>query len=739
MFKFLSFGLTALMTLLLIAGSVVEKIFGPDVALAYLYAGPWTIALWGLLVICSLVYLFRRLSPSKSPATIGLHLSFALILIAALVTHSTGQQGTVQLIKGEKAVNGFIQKDNHVAHFPFYIQLVDCHTEYYPGTQASMDYVSQVLLTMPRGEKVRETISMNKILKVQNYRFYQTAIGPKSSTLTVSYDPWGIGLAYAGYATLACSLFAFFFQRGSQFRTLLRSLNKQRLALAALCFVLFPTAEAQSAPPQTLQRGLARSYGQLYIYYNGRVCPLQTLARDFCTKLYGQDSYRGLTAEQVLTGWIFYYDDWKTEPMIKVKGDDVKQLLNIQGDYAALTDFYDHEGYKLSDAASEINNRRLQEAHEKCNLASLVCTGALIKIYPYRPAGDGNLIWLSWVDKRPREMSLEEWKFIVGSMEYVAKEIQTGHNLNANEALHKIKEHQRLIAGMDNLPSETRFKAEILYNGLPHTALPAYSTVIAGFILLIICYRSYVTACPVRRHVSLVFRLFTIVAWGYLSLLLLLRGYISGHWPLSNGFETMQFMAWCCLGIGMALSHRFRLATPLSLIVCGLSLIVSNIGEQNPAITHLMPVLSSPLLSLHVVTIMMAYALLAIITLSSLTALATNYAKGIADARRMVLIEQLRKFNRLLLLPALFLLTAGIFIGAVWANQSWGRYWGWDPKEVWALITMLLYAFPLHDVSLTFFRRPLVFHRYLIFAFLSVLITYFGVNFFMGGLHSYAV
>lgn len=739
MLKLLSFGLTALMTLLLIAGSIVEKIYGTDTAFSYIYTAPWTIALWGLLTVASLVYLLRRLSPRKTPATVGIHLSFALILIAALVSHCCGLQGTVQLVEGGKAVNGFLQKDNRVGHFPFHIQLQECYTEFYPGTQASMDYVSRVQITLPQGKPYTETISMNKILKVNNYRFYQTAIGPGSSTLTVSYDPWGIGLTYAGYAALALSLIAFFFQRGSRFRALLRSVTKPGAALLVAFFAFGLAAQAQTALPKTLQRGLAKSYGQLYVYYNDRVCPLQTLARDFCTKLYGKDTYHGLTAEQVLTGWIFYYDDWKREPMIKIKGDDMKQLLGIEGDYAALTDFYDTKGYKLSGAAADINNRRLQEANEKCNLVSLVCTGALIKIYPYHTANGNGLAWLSWVDKRPRQMPLEEWKFIVGSMEYVAREIQLGHNINANEALHKIKAHQRTIAGAENLPSDARFQAEVFYNNLPRTTIVAGITLVAGVFLLFLSCRSLVTARPVRRGLRQTFRFLTLLVWLYLSLMLVLRGYVSGHWPLSNGYETMQFMAWCALGVGLLLGRRFQLAVPFGFITCGLSLMVSTMGEQNPTITHLLPVLSSPLLSLHVVVIMLAYALLAFTMLGSLTALAANGARGVPQARREDIMTRLQRLNRLLLLPALFLLAAGIFIGAVWANQSWGRYWGWDPKETWALITMLVYAFPLHDASLAFFRRPKVFHWYVLCAFLSVLVTYFGVNFFMAGLHSYAV
>lgn len=207
----------------------------------------------------------------------------------------------------------------------------------------------------------------------------------------------------------------------------------------------------------------------------------------------------------------------------------------------------------------------------------------------------------------------------------------------------------------------------------------------------------------------------------------LLRWYIGGRIPLSNGYETMQFLALCIMVVALFMSRRHRQAVGFGFLLSGFTLLVSYLGEMNPQITPLMPVLVSPWLSLHVSVIMMSYALFAFILLNGVWALCVP-----REAERLML------YSRLMLYPAVFLLTAGIFIGAVWANVSWGRYWGWDPKEVWALITLLIYALPLHADSLPWFRKPRFFHIYTIAAFLSVLITYFGVNFFLGGMHSYA-
>ena len=219
----------------------------------------------------------------------------------------------------------------------------------------------------------------------------------------------------------------------------------------------------------------------------------------------------------------------------------------------------------------------------------------------------------------------------------------------------------------------------------------------------------------------------------FLTLLIVLRGFVSGHLPLSNGFETMQILAWTSLLLSLLFNKKIPLLLPFGLLLCGLSLLVAMMGEANPKITNLMPVLSSPLLSIHVMIIMLSYALLAFVMLNGLTAIFLHLFSKNSNMQ----IVRLQTVSQLMLYPAVFCLAVGIFIGAVWANQSWGRYWGWDPKEVWALITMILYAFPIHSKSISLFRKPMFFHFYVVFAFFAVLFTYFGVNYLLGGLHSY--
>lgn len=727
--KLLSFGSIALLTLLLVAATFTEHLYSTQLARELFYASPAVILLWGVAATAGLAFVLRR-HRFRQAAVVGLHTAFAVILCGAAVTHFRGEKGTLELVKGGRPVNGFLSDGGRVSHFPFCIGLKECETLYYPGTRARADYVSRVVLKDDNGTEYTGTLSMNHILCHRGYRFYQTGMGEGRSVLTVTHDPWGIGITYAGYALLAVSIMAFALQRGRRFGKLWRTAASRQAALALAFVCSVATGVASEAPPRTLQRGLARDFGRLYVCHNDRVCPLQTLARDFCTKLCGSGSYKGLTAEQVLTGWLFYYDDWKNEPMIRVKDKATRQRLGITGSHARLTDFYDHRGYKLEEACRDLADRAVQEADEKCRLIATVCTGAALKIYPCRTGKDGKaLVWCSWMDSLPRELSMEDRKFVGGSMEYVARQIEHGRNIEADKALLKIRDFQRQRTRQGELPTAGRFEAELIYNRLAHTRPVAIACLAAGLLAYAFFARRMAVGREAGRKTQIILSVLLggVLAW--LTAVITLRGYVAGHLPLSSGFETMQFMAWCSAATSLALRRRFGPALPFGLLLCGLSLMVSVMGESNPPITPLLPVLASPLLSLHVVVIMLSYTLLAIITLNSLTALIL---------RRDGTSAQLAGLNRLLLTPALLLLTTGIFVGAVWANQSWGCYWSWDPKETWALITLLVYSFPMHDGALSAFRRPRFLHAYLSAAFATVLMTYFGVNFLLGGMHSYA-
>ena len=494
--------------------------------------------------------------------------------------------------------------------------------------------------------------------------------------------------------------------------------------------------------PKVLPVEVAGQFGDLYILYNNRICPLQTFARDFTIKLYGKPSYRGLTPEQVLTGWIFYYDSWKNEPVIRIKSREARGLLGIKGSYARLKDYASTVNeYKLEKAMSRIHageqvagKRGIEEADEKFNIISQVCTGAMMKIFPCRGADGKTLEWYSQSDQLPRDMDDDKWIFIRKSMNYVNEMVVMKKYDDACGVIAKIREYQRKeCAGL--LPPDSRFDAEKLYNHFDYSLPMAVVCICVGLAGFFYGCRCMMRRCGFSRWATVSSGVLLLLVFLYLSATICLRGYVSNHLPLSNGYETMQFMAWCTLLLTFLLRSRFIMILPFGFLLCGLSLMVSMLGESNPQVTQLMPVLQSPLLSFHVVVIMIAYSLLAFVMLNGLTALILHFSRGDDCVEE---VEQLQLISNILLYPAVFLLAIGIFIGAVWANVSWGRYWGWDPKEVWALVTMMIYALALHPGSLPWFHRPLFFHVFSVVAFFSVLVTYFGVNFLLGGMHSYA-
>ena len=736
----ISFGLMGLMVLMLAVVTCVEKMQGTPVVMAYIYGSPWFIALWVALAVAGIGYLLRR---KLRNGVWLLHGAFILILIGALVTHLFGLQGSIHLRQGaSEEVSAFTDADGKEHALPFGLRLKEFVLEYYPGTVAPMDFVSTFTIA-DKGDVREGRVSMNHIFRYRHYRFYQSGYDTdgQGTTLSVSYDPWGIGLTYAGYALLLLSFIVYFLDPQSAFRRLLGHplLRKPLAAIALLTACVYSQA---ADVPRTLPRETAESFGHLYIYYNDRVCPLQTVAKDFTVKLTGKPTYKGLTPEQVLTGWFFYYDSWKEEPCIRIKNKAVQHLLDIDGKMARLADFASVEGYKLdADRLSAMegkDQRAVEEANEKFSLVSGVATGSLWRIYPFRmeadTAGRGErLAWYSLADRLPHTMPHELGVFVRGSMNYVAEQVARKEFSAVDALLLKIRRYQEREMG-DLAPSVFRIRSERLYNRLNNSLPLAIAAVTLGLLSLGYYCRRLMQGRTSDRRVDTL--LLTLLGIGllYLAGLMALRGFVSGHVPLSNGHETMQGLAVCAAALTLCLHRRLPMAIPFGYLVCGLALMVSMMGESNPQVTNLLPVLVSPLLSIHVAVIMIAYALLAFVMLNGVAALM------LATSRRncRTEIERLQVISRLMLYPAVFLLAAGIFIGAIWANVSWGRYWGWDPKEVWALITMLAYALMLHPASLPAFRRPVFFHAYAILAFFSVLITYFGVNFLLGGLHGYA-
>ena len=741
-----AFSLLGILLLILTIATILEKIYGTDFVNEYIYSSVPFVILWGVTAITSLLYIIKS-KLHRQPVIFLLHLSLLFILAGAFTTWIYGEQGTMRVRQGEQQTS-FTDSKGISHQLPFSITLNQFEIIYYKGTLAQMDFISHISVAEKDCHRqIQGKVSMNHIFSYQHYRFYQSGYSEdnEGSVFSVSHDPYGIGITYAGYTLLLLSTVFFFFSPQSRFRQLLKSpLLHRSLTVILLLFAFSLNSnflKANSPSPKVLPREVAEHFGDLYILYNNRICPLQTFARDFTIKLYGSSSYKGLTPEEVLTGWLFYYDSWKNEPIIRIKSNEARKLLEIEGNYARLKDYISTiNEYKLEKMMNHIRSgeqvtdkRGIEEADEKFNIINLVCTGAMMKIFPCRNIAGKTLEWYSQSDQLPQDMDNDKWVFIRKSMSYVNEMIVMKKYNDACLLLEKIKKYQQKECdGL--LPADNKFKAEKIYNQFDYSKSVAMACICIGLICFIYYCHCMASQKRTSRKAIIILNILLWIVFTYLSAAICLRGYVSNHLPLSNGFETMQFMAWCTLLLTFLLQRKFAMLLPFGFLLCGLTLMVSMLGESNPQITQLMPVLQSPLLSIHVVVIMIAYSLLAFIMLNGVTAVILHQSQKECKEQ----IERLQIISQIILYPAIFLLAIGIFIGAVWANVSWGRYWGWDPKEVWALITMLVYALALHPRSLPWFHRTMFFHVFCITAFITVLITYFGVNFLLGGMHSYA-
>ncbi len=723
----------------LATGTVVEKLHDSDYALAHVYSTWWFVSLWGLIAVGMVIMLLKG-KAWKQPATCTLHLSVLIILLGALLTMLTGHHGEITLQPGVPSCQFNIEKHgkSRQATLPFTLTLDHFEVMTYPGTHSPMDFVSHVNIGDASGETQKADISMNNILKYKNYRFYQSDYDEEgNSVLSVAHDPWGIGVTYTGYVLLFVALLWLFIDRKGPFRELLRKTSGKTALLLLFMTMGIASPSWATEKPRALPKESADDMGQMYVMYKGRVCPLQTLAKDFTTKLCGNVHYRGYTPEQVLSGWIFYFNDWKDEPMFKIKGENVQKQLGIKGKYACFSDFIDNNGEnKLTETLKSLpmgdpQRKKYSAAEEKYQLINMLNKGKLIKLFPHADSLQ-NITWYAQNDDLPLSIPDDEYLFIRKQLSLCQEYVVKGDFNALKEVFEKTKIYQEKHS-LEHTPSLSQYRAERLYNRLTTGKWLAMVNITLGlmvFALALICLGK---GKPLYKPVRCLAVVWTALMGVFLALLFILRWIAGGHVPMAGSFDSMNLMALSITIITLIMSHKYEMALPAGLLMTGFVLLVQMMGGANPPVTHLMPVLSSPLLSLHVTVIMIAYALLFFVMLNGISAVIVRFTQP----GNVTYLERLQNISMLMLYPAVALLTIGIFIGAVWANISWGNYWSWDPKEVWALITLLVYAAPLHGKTWKSFQKPMFFHIYGIIAFLSVLFTYFGVNLLWGGIHAY--
>ena len=754
MVKKIIFILYILVLVCMAAATIVEKSQGTDYAHAHYYGAWWFILIWAVLAALGAFYIIKR--KVKCASTLALHLSFIIILMGALLTHVSAKRGMIHLRIGQPTDTYMAQDEEQgmkEEKLPFSLCLQKFEAKMHDGTNAAADYSSKFTI-IDGDDKSEGEVSMNNIYSHRSYRLYQSSYDEdgKGSVLAINADPYGIPVTYTGYALLFISLVWMLFDPKGGYRKLLKSpLLKKGALITALILNMgnIQTLHAESATGNlqyaVLPKETAEKFGELHILYNDRICPVQTFALDFCKKIYGARSYQGLTAEQVLSGWVFYGNTWANEPFIKIKSGEMKTAMNLP-DYASLNTFFNREmgGYTIGQYVQEYYNGQQDKFHQqaadiddKIRIIMELREGVSLKVLPYtftknvKATKDhsfikaGTTTWFAPVEKLPLAVEHQHALYIKNVFSLLYGDVQKGNMDRVNIFFDKMLKYQEVSSG-SSLPSKIQYQAERINNDFPFATILFMVNLTLGFIALF--YTIYrMTKKREIKVLNIALPILLGVSFLTLTFGLALRWIISGNIPMSNGYESMLTVAWFVMLISILMQLRIRIVMVFGFLISGFFLLVSHINQMDPAIGQMMPVLNSPLLSIHVSIIMMSYALLSL-----------TFICGIMGICLRSHGEELQALSRIFLYPALTTMGFGIFIGAIWANVSWGNYWSWDSKETWALITFMIYAVVVHTQSLPIFRKPLVYHIYITLAFLSIAMTYFGVNYFLTGMHSYA-
>ncbi|OIP55316.1 MAG: cytochrome C biogenesis protein [Helicobacteraceae bacterium CG2_30_36_10] len=656
---------------------------------------------------------------------------------------------------------------------PFKIKLLDFQLERYPGSMSPASYASEVIL-IDEEQNIQKPyrIFMNNILQHRGYRFFQASYDQdeKGTVLSVNNDP-GTLPTYIGYFLLALGMFWSLVSKKHRFAQLAkraRSASEQKalgfLVAVGLLFSLTP-ADAEDLNPAiktilSFDKAHAQKFGQLVVQDSGgRMKPLDTLSTEIVAKMYRGSSvsvgeYK-LSANQVVLGMMIRPDIYRDIKIIRTKDKDVNKLIGIKEDalQASFAQFFEDaenmSGYKLAEVVD--NAVRKEAKHrdrfdkevlkidERVNIAYMVYTGELIKIWP-KP-NDLNNKWFATIEALQTFTPENGEKLRAIAVDYftaIEASLKSGDWSKSDAAIAKLSEYQKFY-GAAVYPSENRIAAEVFYNEAKifERIYPLY--LILGFVLLIL---SFVKILKPKFNIAIYTK---ITLWALIVLFiahtigLANRWYISGHSPWSNGYESMIYIGWASVLAGFIFSKRSSMTMASTGILAGLILFVAHLNWMDPQVTNLVPVLNSYWLSIHVSMITASYgflglgALLGFITIILFVLKTPNNEKHISLS-----IKELNSINEMSLMVGLVLLTVGNFLGGVWANESWGRYWGWDPKETWALVTILVYAVVLHLRFIKSLYNEFNYSVISLLSFTSVIMTYFGVNYYLAGLHSYA-
>lgn len=757
--------------LLLAVATFIEKEHGSSTARELIYNNYGFYLLQLLLAVNFVAVAVKQLKNEKN-RKIGMlvfHFALLVILLGAWVTATFSTEGIIHLREGESTSTMMIVKPGmqpdlnrpESAELPFQLTLNDFKLMRYPGSQSPSGYESHVLINSPEGNR-SEIISMNNVVQQDGYRLFQSSFDKDElgTVLTVNHDTAGSTITYVGYFILLIGILWVLLGRSSRFAMLNRQLkeltDKRSKTMIWLLLFLLSTGSAFAAPSSDAPRTVvsadhAQLYGKLLVQCaSGRIEPIDTYSTKLLRKLYRDDTYKGLSGTQVILGIIGNPELWRNELVIRIGNEEIHALLGgaTSGKYLPFNALFDDEGnYKLTAPLQKIYDHPSQQRtklekdllklDERVNIFYALQQGEMLNILPlkddpahkwYAPGED-----LSAFSGRD---SLFASKIYGWYMQELVEAQQSGNYAPAEEVLGMINTYQRAQAHQ-SLINDQRIRAELWYNQLNLFAHASKGYLVAGVaLLLLLIFGIIYPDRPKGRLIRGLFIGLPVLVFLAHTVGIGMRWYISGQAPWSNAYESMIYVAWASALGGLLFIRRSPITLSLATILAGVILFVANLNSMDPEITPLVPVLQSYWLMIHVAVITASYGFFGISFLIGLLTIST-----LAINKRIQTMEQklqeLRIINEMCLTIGLCLLTAGTFIGAIWANESWGRYWGWDPKETWALITIIVYSIVLHVRLIPRFNNIVTFSILSVYALSTVLMTYFGVNYYLSGLHSY--
>ncbi len=638
---------------------------------------------------------------------------------------------------------------------PFKVKLRDFQLERYPGSMSPSSYAAEVTI-LDKETILDYRIFMNNVLNYKGFRFFQSSYDKdeKGTILSVNHDWWGTLVTYIGYFFLAIGFILVFLTKQTRYRALSEKLKKLAV-LIPLFFSFSAFASDQKLDDFIIDRQHVSKFDQLVIQDNGgRLKPINTLTADYLRKIYGKDKFENQSATQVLLGMMYNPIYWSKKPIIKVSHDQIRELLSnsdLDSRYIRVpfNSFFDSSGtYLLAKDVSiayeklpkdrDKYDKDIIKVDERVNICFAIFGGGIFRLFPLPK--DTNNTWLNYTQSTQFQGndSLFVSNIIPMYFKGVKEGIETNNWTTADTIISYIQKFQ-LRYGSNVYPQQRKIDLEILYNELKiFSRLFMYYSLV-GFLLLVVVIISLLYNNKFIHYLIQFFKWLVITGFLVHIIGLAIRWYISGHAPWSNGYESMIYIAWATVFSGIIFSKRSALTLAATAIVSGLLLMVAHLNWLDPEITNLVPVLNSYWLMIHVSIITASYGFFSLGSILGLISLwLIIFTNSNNKDKFKTTITELTIINEKTLEIGLFMLTIGTFLGGVWANESWGRYWGWDPKETWALVSVLIYAFVLHMRFIPSLRGHLTFNILSMFSIWTIIMTYFGVNYYLSGLHSYA-